>query len=219
MGVSHGIVFTLIYVWICLKYKLYAIWGSMPIFWACRFLVGYVLDVIRSGWEGPASHLASSPSGWLIINRYFLLPMSFYILCFPRFYDSDVPYWIHFTHCSAFVICGWWPKEVENWIALIYYDLVSVRLLFLSKGYNLNLLSISLFSTVLGYLGNWSLDQICNRIMPIKNILILRTESTGKRHTCQRLITIFQSHGSPEFLEDILKNGKWLWFWKTYHNC
>jgi nicotinamide mononucleotide transporter len=69
-----------------------------------------------------------------------------------NFTDSDVPYWDSFTTASAFV--GMWlmaKKKVENWIAWIITDIVSVPLYFY-KGLMLTSFQF-LFFTVLATIG------------------------------------------------------------------
>jgi nicotinamide mononucleotide transporter len=69
-----------------------------------------------------------------------------------NFTDSDVPYWDSFTTSTAFV--GMWlmaKKKVENWIAWIITDLVSVPLYFY-KGLVLTSFQYFIF-TVLAVLG------------------------------------------------------------------
>ena len=92
------------------------------------------------------------PKGWLTVA--FILVVSYFLLysVLSRFTDSDVPYWDSFTTSSAFV--GMWlmaKKKVENWIAWIITDLVSVPLYF-HKGLILTSFQF-LFFTVLATLG------------------------------------------------------------------
>ena len=71
------------------------------------------------------------PAVWLISVGIFLVSYLILYLVLSRFTDSDVPYWDSFTTASAFV--GMWlmaKKKVDNWIAWIITDLVSVPLYF-----------------------------------------------------------------------------------------
>jgi nicotinamide mononucleotide transporter len=146
-----GIISTLIYVWICFQYKLYADMGINAYYFGMSIFGWYVWTHPKAGEKVlPVTWL--KPSGWLVSIGIFLISYLILYLVLSRFTDSDVPYWDSFTTASAFV--GMWlmaKKKVENWIAWIITDLVSVPLYFY-KGLILTSFQF-LFFTVLATLG------------------------------------------------------------------
>ncbi len=146
-----GMISTLIYVYICLKFKLYADTGINVYYFAMSIYGWYI-------WSRPKGNNMEVPVTWLsnsgIIKSVLLFFVSYgllYILL-TNLTDSDVPYWDSFTTASAFV--GMWlmaKKKVENWIAWIITDLVSVPLYFY-KGLVLTSFQF-LFFTVLATIG------------------------------------------------------------------
>lgn len=146
-----GIVSTLIYVWICLQVKLYADMGINAYYFIMSIYGWYI-------WSRPKPGAAKVPVTWLdkkgIMASLGLFLVSYAVLYFVlvTFTDSDVPYWDSFTTSSAFV--GMWlmaKKKVENWIAWIVTDLVSVPL-YIYKGLLLTSFQFLVF-TVLAVLG------------------------------------------------------------------
>src|SRR5690606_10869307 len=97
---------------------------------------------------------ATWPNGRGIMVALCLLLLFFGLLAFSlvALSDSTVPYWDAFTTASAFV--GMYlmaKKKVENWIAWIVTDLVSIPLYFY-KGLVLTSLQFLLF-TILAVIG------------------------------------------------------------------
>ncbi|WP_215225431.1 nicotinamide riboside transporter PnuC [Echinicola shivajiensis] len=146
-----GIISTLIYVWICLEVKLYADMGINAYYFSMSIFGWYV-------WTHPKAGKEVLPVTWLKWNGWvfsvLLLLTSYGVLYYvlSNFTDSDVPYWDSFTTSSAFV--GMYlmaKKKVENWIAWIITDLVSVPLYFY-KGLILTSFQF-LFFTVLAIIG------------------------------------------------------------------
>lgn len=146
-----GIVSTLIYIWICYEYKLYADMGINAYYFGMSIYGWYV-------WTRPRGASLVLPVTWLDAKGWLIAGAmavgSFLILStlLSEFTDSDVPYWDSFTTASAFV--GMWlmaRKKVENWIFWIITDLVSVPLYFY-KGLLLTSFQF-LFFTVLATLG------------------------------------------------------------------
>ncbi|AWW30955.1 nicotinamide riboside transporter PnuC [Echinicola strongylocentroti] len=146
-----GIISTLIYVWICLEVKLYADMGINAYFFSMSIYGWYV-------WTHPRPGKSILPVTWLKwkgwIYAIALLVATYGVLYFvlSTYTDSDVPYWDSFTTSSAFV--GMYlmaKKKVENWIAWIITDLVSVPLYFY-KGLILTSFQF-LFFTILAVLG------------------------------------------------------------------
>jgi nicotinamide mononucleotide transporter len=125
-----GIVSTLIYVWICFEYKLYADMGINAYYFSMSIYGWYI-------WTHPKENKSVLPVTWLDSNGWLvsagLFGVSYPVLAFllSKYTDSDVPYWDSFTTASAFV--GMWlmaKKKVENWIFWIITDVVSVPLYF-----------------------------------------------------------------------------------------
>jgi nicotinamide mononucleotide transporter len=146
-----GMVSTLIYVYICLKYKLYADMGINAYYFGMSIYGWYL-------WSKPSKGSIELPVSWLSsmgqLQAVVLFVVSYLVLylVLKNFTDSDVPYWDSFTTASAFV--GMWlmaKKKVENWIAWIITDLVSVPL-YLYKGLLLTSFQF-LFFTILAIIG------------------------------------------------------------------
>lgn len=146
-----GMVSTLIYVYICLKFKLYADMGINAYYFGMSIYGWYL-------WSRPQNGKEELKVTWLdkrgIIRSILLLLGSYLVLylVLANFTDSDVPYWDSFTTSSAFV--GMWlmaKKKVENWIAWIITDIASVPL-YLYKGLLLTSFQF-LFFTVLAIIG------------------------------------------------------------------
>lgn len=146
-----GIVSTLIYVWICFEYKLYADMGINAYYFVMSIYGWFV-------WTHPQENQEVLPVTWLDSKGWMIsvsmLLGSYLVLLFvlTQFTDSDVPYWDSFTTASAFV--GMWlmaKKKVENWIFWIITDLVSVPLYFY-KGLILTSFQF-LFFTILAIIG------------------------------------------------------------------
>ncbi|MDX5339656.1 MAG: nicotinamide riboside transporter PnuC [Cyclobacteriaceae bacterium] len=146
-----GIISTLIYVWICFEYKLYADMGINAYYFSMSIYGWYV-------WTHPKANQSVLPVTWLSARGWssagLIFVVSYIALSFVlmNYTDSDVPYWDSFTTASAFV--GMWmmaKKKVENWIFWIITDLVSVPLYFY-KGLILTSFQF-LFFTILAFMG------------------------------------------------------------------
>lgn len=146
-----GIISTLIYVWICIQVGLYADMGINAYYFSMSIYGWYL-------WSRPTAEGTTLPITWLntrgVVEALLLFFASYALLAFIllRFTDSDVPYVDSFTTASAFV--GMYlmaKKKVENWIAWIITDLVSVPLYFY-KGLILTSFQFLIF-TVLAVLG------------------------------------------------------------------
>lgn len=146
-----GMVSTVIYVWICLQVKLYADMGINAYYFVMSIYGWYV-------WANPKPDAMDVPVTWLnpkgIAYSVALMLVSYGILYYVLAHhtDSDVPRWDSFTTATAFV--GMWlmaKKKVENWIAWIITDLVSIPL-YLYKGLVLTSFQFLVF-TVLAVIG------------------------------------------------------------------
>jgi len=125
-----GLISTLIYVYICLQVGLYADMGINGYYFAMSIYGWYFWS--RSGSNGQVL-----PVTWLKRKEVFTAIGLFFLFyavlasSLIRYTDSTVPYWDSFTTASAFV--GMFlmaRKKVENWIAWIITDLVSIPLYF-----------------------------------------------------------------------------------------
>ncbi|MEX2566396.1 MAG: nicotinamide riboside transporter PnuC [Cyclobacteriaceae bacterium] len=146
-----GIISTIIYVWICFQVKLYADMGINAYYFSMSIYGWYL-------WTHPQPGKKIVPVTWLngtgVVKSISLFLLSYGILYYVLiwFTDSDVPYWDAFTTAAAFV--GMWlmaKKKIENWIAWIITDLVSVPLYFY-KGLILTSFQFFIF-TILATLG------------------------------------------------------------------
>lgn len=125
-----GIISVLIYVYICFGAKLYADMGINAYYFVMS-VYGWVVWA-QTDEERPAVPISYNSNRE---NLYSLLlfAVSWLVLYYSlsRFTDSDVPVWDSFTTAVFFV--GMWlmaRKKVENWVAWIIGDLVSVPLYF-----------------------------------------------------------------------------------------
>lgn len=125
-----GIVSTLVYVWICFEYKLYADMGINAYYFGMSIYGWYV-------WTHPKENQTVLPTTWMDSREWYLaiwlfsISYIFLTSVLKEFTDSDVPYWDSFTTASAFV--GMWlmaKKKVENWYFWLLTDLVSIPLYF-----------------------------------------------------------------------------------------
>lgn len=146
-----GIVSVLIYVYLAFQYKLYADMG----------VNGYYFVMSVYGWYFWTNTVGDKEQVSVTLNSakenlysLALLFASFGLLFFvlANFTDSDVPAWDAAT--TAFAILGMWlmaRKKLENWIAWIITDLISIPLYFY-KGLVLTSFQFLIF-TVLATMG------------------------------------------------------------------
>lgn len=125
-----GIISVIIYVYLAFQYKLYADMG----------VNGYYFVMSVYGWyywtntEGAKEQIeVTVNSATENIYSLVLLLGSFGTLVFVlmNFTDSDVPIWDAAT--TSFAILGMWlmaRKKLENWVAWIITDLISIPLYF-----------------------------------------------------------------------------------------
>lgn len=146
-----GIVSVLIYVYLAFVYKLYADMG----------VNGYYFVMSVYGWyywtntDGKKDQIPVSINTFKEnIYSVAILLGSFGLLVFilKNYTDSDVPIWDATT--TAFAILGMWlmaRKKLENWIAWIITDIISIPLYF-HKGLVLTSFQFLMF-TVLATMG------------------------------------------------------------------
>jgi len=127
-----GIVSVLIYIYITWEYKLYADMG----------INGYYFIMSVYGWhhwtnakDKPQIPITTNSKKEHAVSFLFLLGSYFLIRwVLMSFTDSDVPNWDAAT--TSFALVGMWlmaEKKLENWIAWIITDIISVPL-YLYKG-------------------------------------------------------------------------------------
>lgn len=146
-----GIVSVLIYIYITIQFKLYADMGVNAYY--------FVMSVY--GWYYWTNTDGSKEQVPVTVNSVIehiysliILISSFGILSYVliNFTDSDVPLWDATT--TAFAITGMWlmaRKKLENWIAWIITDLISIPLYFY-KGLVLTSFQFLVF-TILAVMG------------------------------------------------------------------
>ncbi|MEP2448945.1 MAG: nicotinamide riboside transporter PnuC [Balneola sp.] len=163
-----GIISVLIYVYLAFEYKLYADMG----------VNGYYFVMSVYGWyywtntDGNKDQIPVTINS-LRENFYSvgILGGSFGILVFVliNFTDSDVPFWDATT--TSFAILGMWlmaRKKLENWIAWIITDLISIPLYF-HKGLVLTSFQFLIFTVLatMGYFA-WKKSLEENRFNSVK---------------------------------------------------
>lgn len=146
-----GIISVLIYVYLAFQYKLYADMG----------VNGYYFVMSVYGWYYWTNTDGVKAQVPVTLNTFKENLYSLAILCISlgvlvfiliNFTDSDVPIWDATT--TAFAILGMWlmaRKKLENWIAWIITDLISIPLYFY-KGLVLTSFQFVIF-TVLATMG------------------------------------------------------------------
>lgn len=146
-----GIISVLIYVYLAFEYKLYADMGVNGYYFVMSVYGWYY-------WTNTDGNKDQVPVTINSIRENFysvgILAGSFGILVLVliNFTDSDVPFWDATT--TAFAILGMWlmaRKKLENWIAWIITDLISIPLYF-HKGLVLTSFQFLIF-TVLATMG------------------------------------------------------------------
>lgn len=148
-----GIISVLIYVYLAFNYKLYADMGVNSYYFVMS-VYGWYHWIDTSGERDQIPVTVNDAREWMITLA--LLVGSFGILVFVlmNFTDSDVPIWDATTTC--FAITGMWlmaRKKLENWIAWIITDIISIPLYFY-KGLVLTSVQFFLFTilAIAGYL-------------------------------------------------------------------
>ncbi|MEQ8688354.1 MAG: nicotinamide riboside transporter PnuC [Imperialibacter sp.] len=125
-----GIVSTIIFVYICFPAKLYADM-AINVYYTAMSVYGWILWSKKNPGEEalPVSYNSRNEN---VITAFFLIgSFVFWYYILTQHTDSDVPLWDSLT--TAIFIVGMWlmaKKKVENWIAWILGDLISVPLYF-----------------------------------------------------------------------------------------
>lgn len=163
-----GIVSVLIYVYFGFQYQLYADMGVNSYYFVMSVYGWYYWTNTKDDSVTQIPITQNTNKDWVI--SVSILITSFLILVFVlmNFTDSDVPIWDATTTC--FAILGMWlmaQKKIENWIAWIITDLISIPLYFY-KGLVLTSFQFLFFTglAIAGYL-TWK------KSMSIKNEQLL----------------------------------------------
>ena len=148
-----GIVSVLIYVYICFYAKLYADMGINFVYFVMSIYGWYMWSrkdekkkVLPISFCSVKEHIIN-----IVMFVFFFIVLS-YVL--KNYTDSNVPIWDSLT--TAIFIVGMWLmalKKIENWIAWIIGDIISIPLYFY-KGLVFTSLQFTIFLiiAVLGYI-------------------------------------------------------------------
>jgi len=146
-----GIVSNIIFIYLCFVVGLYGDMGINAYYFFMSIYGWYFWS--RTDDKGEVTRVTwLNGRGIMVSAVLFLLFFGLLAFSLVELTDSTVPYWDAFTTASAFV--GMYlmaQKKVENWIAWIVTDLVSIPLYF-HKGLVLTSLQFLLF-TILAVIG------------------------------------------------------------------
>ena len=148
-----GIVSVLIYVYLAFNYKLYADMGVNSYYFVMS-VYGWYHWKDTGGERDQIPVTVNDAREWLITAMLLIGSFGTLVFILMNFTDSDVPIWDALTTC--FAITGMWlmaRKKLENWIAWIITDIISIPLYFY-KGLVLTSVQFFLFTllAVAGYL-------------------------------------------------------------------
>jgi len=123
-----GIISVLLYVYICFQWKLYADMG-VNFYYFIMSVYGWVVWTSKS--DGDAVTPISKNTNQENIISLSLFALFFIVMSFvlSNYTDSDVPYWDSLT--TGIFLVGMWlmaKKKIENWIAWIIGDMISIPL-------------------------------------------------------------------------------------------
>ena len=140
-----GIISVVIYIYIAFVYKLYADAG-VNIYYFIMSVYGWYFWA--NGKQQNSQVVISANNSKENMFSLLILGTSLLIISqlLLRFTDSDVPYWDATT--TSFAITGMWlmaRKKIENWIAWIITDLISIPLYY-HKGLFLTSFQFSVFT-------------------------------------------------------------------------
>ena len=148
-----GIISVLIYVYICFTVKLYADMG-INAFYFIMSIYGWVKWSRKTGDRPSRPITRASKLEWILSVTGLVLFFLILVYVLKNYTDSNVPIWDALT--TAIFIIGMWLmalKKIENWLAWILGDFISIPL-FASKGLILTSLQFAIFLAlaVAGYL-------------------------------------------------------------------
>ena len=142
-----GIVSTIIFVYICFPAKLYADM-AINVYYTVMSVYGWVVWSRKSGDQAllPVTYNTRRENVYTVLFFAGSWAIWYYVL--TQHTDSDVPLWDSLT--TAIFIVGMWlmaKKKVENWVAWIIGDLISIPLYFY-KGLLLASLQFLVFTAI-----------------------------------------------------------------------
>ena len=147
-----GIISVVIYVYICSQYKLYADMGINAYYFVMS-VYGWIVWTKKT--DSNPLPISTNTKKEQLLSIGMLV--GFFILLYfvlSNFTDSDVPIW-DATTTSIFLVGMWLMarKKIENWIAWIIGDIISVPL-YAYKGLYLTSFQFIIFTiiAILGYL-------------------------------------------------------------------
>ncbi len=148
-----GIVSVLIYVYLAFNYKLYADMGVNSYYFVMS-VYGWYHWKDTGGKRDQIAVTVNDAREWMITVALLIISFGILVFVLMNFTDSDVPIWDALTTC--FAITGMWlmaRKKLENWIAWIITDIISIPLYFY-KGLVLTSVQFFLFTllALAGYL-------------------------------------------------------------------
>lgn len=147
-----GIISVLIYVYLTFQYKIYADMGVNAYYFVVSVYGWYYWTHTGSAEEKQVPVTINNKNENWIAAGIFLGSLGILYIVLHHFTDSDIAFWDALT--TAFAISGMWlmaRKKLENWIAWIITDLISIPLYFY-KGLILTSFQF-LFFTVLAFAG------------------------------------------------------------------
>lgn len=147
-----GIISVLIYVYLTFQYKIYADMGVNAYYFVVSVYGWYYWTHTGSAEVKQVPVTINNKSENWITGGIFLCSLGILFFILHNFTDSDIAFWDALT--TAFAISGMWlmaRKKLENWIAWIITDLISIPLYFY-KGLILTSFQF-LFFTALAFAG------------------------------------------------------------------
>ncbi|HTX87625.1 MAG TPA: nicotinamide riboside transporter PnuC [Bacteroidales bacterium] len=135
LAFPFGIINVSIYVYICFAQKLYALAG-INAFFAVMSIYGWINWGLKRGEEGALKITRLSPASLMLNGGAVIVFFVVLRILLAKFTDSIVPTWDAIT--TALYIIGMWllaRKKIENWIAWILGDSISVFLFAYEKLY------------------------------------------------------------------------------------
>ena len=123
-----GIISVLLYVYICYNWKLYADMG-VNFYYFVMSVYGWIVWSTKSDGDQVTPIAKNTSQENIISISLFILFFLMMAYVLSRFTDSDVPYWDSLT--TGIFLVGMWlmaKKKIENWIAWIIGDLISIPL-------------------------------------------------------------------------------------------
>ena len=142
-----GIASTIIFVYICFPAKLYADM-AINVYYTVMSVYGWVVWSRKSSDQAvlPVTYNTRRENVYTVLFFAGSWAIWYYVL--TQHTDSDVPVWDSLT--TAIFIVGMWlmaKKKVENWVAWIIGDLISIPLYF-SKGLLLASVQFLVFTAI-----------------------------------------------------------------------